>query len=177
MVISLVLTFVVFLLLAPQFLIFTLCFTPMRHVSQSLIIALIFSFSTLYFAATAFISLIVLLALLSYTFVFSIFPSLTSSFILLFPCSNYNCHIFFFFNPYCFLSLFHISEVSYFFFYCICISFCCNVIHKDGQTYFYIHNLIFLTNLIYVTLFSSSYYFLTILICVLHCPSSCSQFQ
>lgn len=33
MVFSLVLTFVVFLLLAPQFFLFTLCFTPKRHVS------------------------------------------------------------------------------------------------------------------------------------------------
>ena len=95
-------------------------------------------------------------------FLFSYFLY-SASFILLFLCSNYNCHIFFFINPYCFLSLFHISEVSYFFSYCICISFCCNVIHKDGQTYFYIHNLIFLTNLIcysfffFILLFNRTY--------------------
>ena len=95
-------------------------------------------------------------------FLFSYFLY-SASFILLFLCSNYNWHIFFFINPYCFLSLFHISEVSYFFSYCICISFCCNVIHKDGQTYFYIHNLIFLTNLIcysfffFVLLFNRTY--------------------
>lgn len=131
MVFSLVLTFVVFLLFEPQFFIFTLCFTPKRHVSQSLIIALIFSFSTLYFAATAFISLLFYLLYFHIYFLFSYFLYSTS-FILWFLCSNYNSHIFFFINPYCFLSLFHISEVSYFFSYCICISFCCNVIHKDG---------------------------------------------
>ena len=143
MVFSLVLTFVVFLLFAPQFFLFTLCFTPKRHVSLLYVLHLrdMFHRAWLLHWFSLFLQCILLLQhlflFLFYLlyfhihFLFSYFLYSTS-FILLFLCSNYNSHIFFFINPYCFLSLFHISEVSYFFSYCICISFCCNVIHKDG---------------------------------------------
>ena len=143
MVFSLVLTFVVFLLFAPQFFLFTLCFTPKRHVSLPYALHLrdMFHRAWLLHWFFLFLQCILLLQHL-FLFCFTCFTFIYIFYFLIFYIPpllfcGFSVPIiiaifFFFINPYCFLSLFHISEVSYFFSYCICISFCCNVIHKDG---------------------------------------------
>ena len=130
----------------------------MRHVSKSLIFTLIFSCLALCFDDIPFICLIILFtlfsvslcALLDYLLCLALFLSkymylLLQSFfplnLLFFLVTLFQLllsYILSFSVHTVFCLCFHFSAVFYYFFYCVCIPYCCNIIYKDGHTYFYI---------------------------------------